>query len=448
LLAPLELERHGLVWRADEAACFVPGAPDGRGVLIRRAARRPGESGAADGAHERWGREVALSAALVQSVIDDAPPELGAPSAADLWALAKKAVGLRRLGRREMFALLARLPSSAADWMQDAGLSGPLAAGIVGPALAGSVLGPRAPGTSALVLLREASAGPEPRGGPAGLVEALERACRALEVELRPSAPVRAIRTGDGGVEGVELEAGELVPCAQVASALDPTRTLLGLLSPASIPPALERAARSWRARGTTAVLRLALERPPEFAGREGEPIEHAVSARDLVELERAADALKYRSFPAEPWIEVRVMNLSDPALAPGGQASVAVLSHCVPHALEGGWTDEARERLGRALREAFFVLCPRSRDELLAEELWTPADIERRCGTSGGHIHDGELALDQLWLQRPSLACARYATPVPGLFLCGSGSHPGGPFLGGAGALAARALLAARTSG
>jgi len=80
----------------------------------------------------------------------------------------------------------------------------------------------------------------------------------------------------------------------------------------------------------------------------------------------------------------------------------------------------------------------------VLAQELLTPPDIEQRYGTSGGHLFDGELALDQLWLQRPSLGLCRYATPIPGLYLGGSGSHPGGPFRGGAGVLSARALLAA----
>jgi len=78
----------------------------------------------------------------------------------------------------------------------------------------------------------------------------------------------------------------------------------------------------------------------------------------------------------------------------------------------------------------------------VLGQELLTPPDIEQRYGTPGGHVFDGEIALDQLWLQRPSLGLGRYRTPIPGLFLGGSGSHPGGPFRGGAGALAARALL------
>ena len=444
LLGPLELERHGLGWRADEAPTLVGDGRE-RGILLRRGAPRSDDGlGGAQDAFARWRAEIERFAPLVASVVDDPPPDIGSPSAAELWSVAKKALRLRRLGKREMFALLARLPSSAADWMQDAGLAGPLAAGTVGPALAGSVLGPRAPGTSALVLLREATASPGPTGGPHALASALERACRAHEVELVASAPVRSIKVDASGVAGVELDGGELLECRVIASALDPSRTLLGLIPSADLPPALERAARSWRARGTSACLRLALELPPSFAGREGEPIEHAVGVHDLVELERAADALKYRTFPDRPWVEVHVPSVADPALAPAGRASVAVIAHCVPNALEGGWTSERREVLATALREGFFTLCPRSRDHVLGEELLTPPDIERRFGSTGGHVFDGELSLDQLWLQRPALACARYATGIPGLFLCGAGSHPGGPFLGGAGALAARAVLAA----
>ena len=118
---------------------------------------------------------------------------------------------------------------------------------------------------------------------------------------------------------------------------------------------------------------------------------------------------------------------------------------HTVPRDLrgEGGWNDATRTRLTRALLSAFETLAPGVGATIVASQLLTPADIETRHGKEGGHLFDGELALDQLWVQRPALTLARYATPIAGLFLGGSSSHPGGPFRCGAGVLGARALLA-----
>ena len=382
---------------------------------------------------------------MIAGVLDEAPPDAGAPSSRELLSLGQKALRLRRLGKGEMLALARILPSSARDWLEDALRMEALRVALTAPALAGTVLGPRAPGTSAFVFLRQALAAPEPVGGPGAVVDALAALCQSLGVGLRTSSAARGLRVGASGVHGVELQGGEVLECSAVLSSLAPARTLLELLPAGILAQSATRAAQSFRARGATAVLRLALSSPPDFAGREKEPVEHAVSAASLTELERASDCLKYRRLPAEAWVEVRVPSRADATLAPAGQAVAIVQCHTVSHDLsgEGGWNDAVRARLERALLAAFERLAPGVGARVVGKELLTPPDIETRYGTPGGHVFDGELALDQLWVQRPSLTLGRYATPIPGLYLGGSGSHPGGPFRGGAGVLAAHALLA-----
>jgi len=443
LLDGLGLERHGLTWCDEEPALLVPD-PSGCPLLYRRDPARhanelpPGEA-------ERLAALrafLAKLAPLAAGLLDEAPPAAARPSAQELLGLAGKALRLRLLGRAELFTLARVLPSSARDWMEEAlGMEAARVA-LVAPALAGTVLGPRAPGTSLFVFLREALAGPEPAGGPGALIDALVALCGALGVTLRTEADVRRIHVGPDGVRAVELAGGETIDTPRVASALAPARTLLELLPAGTLALSVERAAQSFRTRGATAVLRLALRSAPVFAGRTDQPVEHAVSARSLDELERAADALKYGVLPESPWVEVRVPSRADPALAPAGQAVAVVACHTVPHVLAAGWNAAARARLEQALLAAFERIAPGVGATVVGRELLTPVDIETRYGAPGGHLHDGELALDQLWLQRPSLVLSRYATPVPGLFLCGAGAHPGGPFLGGAGTLAARALV------
>lgn len=447
LLFPFGLEAHGLAWRDDEPALLVPHS-SGCPLLFRRdPARMDGELPPDERARlTQLARLCERVAPVLERLLAEPPPDMASPSTSELFALAQKALKLRRLGKIEMLTLARILPSSAQDWMEDALRMEATRVALTAPALAGTVLGPRAPGTSTFVLLRQALARPEPVGGPGMLVAALVDACATAGVELRTSAAARALRIGTRGVEAVELESGELLPCRALLSTLTPARTLLGLVPAGTLAPSIENAARSFRARGATAVLRLALTAPPRFAGRENESIEHALGASALRALERAADCLKYRTLPAEPWIEVRIQSHADPTLAPPGKAVAIVQCHTVPHDLsgEGGWNAATRARLTQALLAAFERLAPGVGATVLGQELLTPPDIEQRYGTPGGHLFDGELALDQLWLQRPSLALGRYATPIPGLFLGGSGSHPGGPFHGGAGVLAARALLQA----
>ena len=118
----------------------------------------------------------------------------------------------------------------------------------------------------------------------------------------------------------------------------------------------------------------------------------------------------------------------------------VSIIAHFVPYELDGGWSDAKREQLGDAVVESLARYAPEVKSSIVGREVLTPADIEQRFGATGGHIHHGEHALDQLMV-RPTPECARYATPIAGLFLCGSGSHPGGDLTCAPGSLAAAVI-------
>ena len=156
------------------------------------------------------------------------------------------------------------------------------------------------------------------------------------------------------------------------------------------------------------------------------------------------SDPVKYGRFAERPVLDVRVPTLEDPDLAPEGRHVVTILAHSAPYSLKGGWNDAARQALRRAILAVLEHHAPGLGERVLGSELLTPADLERRYGLTGGQLHHGEPALDQLLHMRPDPECARGATPLPGLFLCGSGSHPGGGISGIPGLLGARAVLAA----
>jgi phytoene dehydrogenase-like protein len=432
LLADLGLESHGLRWGASSPSVHCSAGAVDPARLAPSAAR-----GLARmlGFAERMG-------GILADLLDEAPPS-PAPGAGELLALAQRAFRLRRLGADDLTELMRVAPMCARDWCQENEVPDPLAAALVGPELVGTVIGPRAAGSAALVLLAHAARAAEPAGGSAGLVDALLSAARTSGVTLGLAHAARRVLFANGRAAGVELADGSRLDAGTIVSALDARHTLLELVEPGRLAPELEREVRGWRTRGSTAVLRLALARPPRFAAADG-PVERFVTATSLAGIERTADALKYGELPASPWLDVRVPSLSDASLAPSGAAVLTALAHGVSHALRSPSPEVARERLLERLLRELESAAPGVRASIVAHELLLPADLEARFGLAGGQIMGGELALDQLWCLRPSLALARYATPIHGLFLGGASSHPGGPFLGGAGVLAARAIAAA----
>ncbi len=342
-----------------------------------------------------------------------------------------------------MMEVLRAAPSCAADWLDEWFDCRPLKAALAAPAVWATWTGPRSPGSTTNLLLAECTDGRPVVGGPRALIVALEKAARARGVEIRTGARVEELAVRNGRVRGVRLRGGEEISCAAVAASCDPRRLFLRHLPPAQLSLGLERDIGNYRARGTTAKVILALAGYPELARRPGERVGAMRVGESLEEIERAFDAVKYRRFSERPVLEVRIPTVENPALAPEGHHVASILVHFAPHELEAGWSDERNEELYEATI-GVLEYAPGIRDLVVGREVLSPADLETRYGVTGGHLHHGEHALDQL-LARPTPACARHATPIAGLYLCGSGSHPGGGITCVPGALGARALLAAR---
>jgi phytoene dehydrogenase-like protein len=227
-----------------------------------------------------------------------------------------------------------------------------------------------------------------------------------------------------------------------VASSADPKSTFLKLVGSEHLDAGFVRRVSHVRSRGLTAKVHLALERLPEFPGLS----EPALRARLLVApssdyLERAYNHTKYNEFSAAPMLEVTIPTLADASLAPGGKHVMSVIVQYAPYTLAGGWQSQ-RQAFTERVIDTLAGYAPRLRDVIRATELLAPPDIEREFRISGGHWHHAELAFDQFLMVRPVPGAAQYRTPVPGLFLCGAGSHPGGGVMGLAGRNAARQLV------
>lgn len=445
IAAKLGLERHGLEFVDTPPRVALeregPGLlVDGEGSIGEIAARSPGDVAA----FESWTAFLARVRGFVARVLSEAPPELDPSGAGQVLELLRTGVALRRLGEADMLELLRVGPMAAADWMKDTFESPLLRAALAAPALQGTWLGPWSAGSAALLLGQRCTQGRTVRGGPAALAEVLSRAARDAGVKILAGRAVTRVLVDAGAVRGVELAGGEVLEAGAIAASIEPSRLFLELVERLHLPPELEQAARTWRTRGTTAKVHLALDGPLEAPGRGGAPIEHMTTGESIDELERAFDAVKYGGASERPLLDIRVPTLSAPGLAPEGKHVASILVHYAPHALAGGWTAQAKADLEASVLKTLEEVLPGTAEKTLACETLTPADLEARYGLTGGHVHHGEHALDQLAFLRPTLDCGHYATPIRGLFLCGSGSHPGGGITCAPGMLGAARCLEA----
>jgi phytoene dehydrogenase-like protein len=278
-----------------------------------------------------------------------------------------------------------------------------------------------------------------------GLIDALHSAALAAGVEIRTGSPVQRIQvqgSQDGLVaNGVQLGTGENFAADRIVSSADPQTTFLKLVGVENLEIGFTNRIRRLRCGGLVAKLHLALGGLPTFTGVESLDGRLFI-APDMDAIEFAFDDSKYGQSSQRPIMEIMLPSLHDASLAPDGQHVLSANLMYVPHALKGGWNDAARAALCERVIDTIGGYAPGIRDLILHQELLTPADLEQGWHVTGGHWHHTEFALHQLLMMRPTYEAAQYRTPIPGLFLCGAGSHPGGDVTGGPGHNAAREIL------
>jgi phytoene dehydrogenase-like protein len=331
-------------------------------------------------------------------------------------------------------------------------------AGIAWRGVRHSFLGPWSAGSTAILL--GDSAGTDGGaagqtvfavGGPGALSEALAVSVQTAGGEIRCDAEVVSIATRDNRATGVVLASGEEIPASAVVSGLDPKRTLITLVDPVTVGPTMRWRAGNFRTPGVVAKVNLVLDRLPRFRAAAGDDEQllrgRIVVAPGIDAIERAFDAAKYGRASDAPVLEATIPSLVDPSLVDGASAGTHVMSisaQYAPYGLRSGsWeADGMAEAFADRVVGVLDDLAPGLTASIRAREVITPLDLERDYGLTGGHPLHGEQALDQWFLWRPFLGSARYRLPVEGLYLCGSGAHPGGGITGQPGQNAAREIL------
>jgi len=377
-------------------------------------------------------------------------PRIGDKGLGDLMTFAQLGLKLRLLGKEDMseFMRVATLP--ARDLMDENFDSDLLKAALSWDGLIGSKMAPRSPNATVFAMLyrmcgEHGGAHAVPVGGIEGLVNALHAAAVGAGAEIKTGAPVARIlvQADTAGLlaNGVALADGETFMADRIVSAADPRRTFLELVGVEHLEIEFTNRIRRLRCDGYVAKLHLALDREPRFAGvtrADG----RMIIAPDMDALEFAFDHAKYGECPQQPVMEIVVPSLHDASLAPSGQHVLSAHVMYVPYQLKGGWNGEAREALYQRVVDTIAAYAPGLREHIVHGELLTPLDLERTHHVTGGHWHHTEFSIDQMLMMRPTYEAAQYRTPLPGLYLCGAGSHPGGGLMGGPGHNAAREIL------
>jgi phytoene dehydrogenase-like protein len=286
------------------------------------------------------------------------------------------------------------------------------------------------------------------RGGMGAISNAIADSARSKGAEIRTGAEVAKIGIANGAVRSVVLAGGEEIKARSVMSNLDPRSTFLRLIDERELAQEFLASIRRYRCEGTSCKINLALDGLPDFRALPGTPgpqhraTMHICPSIDYIE--RAWDDAKYGRPSQSPMLEMTVPTMYDPSLAPEGRHIMGIFLQYAPYTLKDATWDQLREPFAQRVLDIIEDYAPGFQGHVLEKQVLTPLDLERRFGIAGGNIFHGEMSLDQMFAMRPVAGCARYQTPVRGLYLCGSGTHPGGGVMGAPGHNAAMAMLKA----
>jgi phytoene dehydrogenase-like protein len=411
-------------------------------------------------AYEEYGLLMAEMARFIKPILSVPPPDPGKINPLEWLPLTGLAKSFKDLPNKLQTTFIQLMTMSAADFLNQWFETDPLKATMSASGIIGTFQGPRSPGT-AYVLLHHYMGEIDgafrawgiPRGGTGGVAEAIAASALASGSEIRADAPVSRVLVNNDRATGVVLVSGEEIEADAVMSSLDSRQTFINLLDEDVLEPDFRSEVLRYKYRGSSGKVNLALDGLPELAckpGR-GEWLRGAISfSPSLDYLERAYDDAKYGQPSGRPYIDMIIPTLVDPSMAPPGKHVMSCFVQYVPYHLSGGetWDDRKREAFGQNVIDTIQERFPTIRDHIVGYQFITPKDIEDITGLSEGNIFQGELSLEQLFFNRPVPGWARYRTPVSGLWMCGSATHPGGGIMGAPGRIAALEFLKDRKKG
>lgn len=458
IIRDLTLHAFGLETIPGDVVAFVP-LPDGRHLTIWRDTERTVKEIAAFSTADaaRYPDFLALMnkiAGVVRGLMHLVPLDLPEVGLADLRQMLSLTGAARTLGRHNLHHLLRVLPMPVADLLNEWFESDVVKGAIAASGVRDITWGPMEAGTAYTLLYKWAGSNADlfrstgaVRGGMGALTQAIANAATSFGAEIRTGAEVKQLLLANGRATGLTLANGETITANTLISSADPRTTFMRLVGPRYLPTEFLRHVRNIKYRGSAARIHLALTDLPRFTAATDDKLLHGAIqlAPSMTYLQRGYDHVKYGRYSQQPYLDIRIPTLNDPALAPAGQHTMSITAKYAPYCLrESDWEAE-RPRFGELMLNTLEAYAPGIRDLIHDMVILTPLDLEREYGLPEGNVNHGEMTLDQFFHMRPIPGYAQYTTPINGLYLGGAGSHPGGGITGIPGRNAARTILNAR---
>jgi phytoene dehydrogenase-like protein len=461
VIRDLDLAAHGLRIVERRIANFLP-LDDGRYLKVGGGRTRQEVAKFSGRDAERWDEYQARLQAVadvLRELVLKTPPNIveGSPLAAisELIKTAQLANRMRRLGLERQRELLDLFTSSAGDYLDGWFESAPIKAALGFDGIVGNYASPYAPG-SAYVLLHHCFGEVNGKkgvwghaiGGMGAITQAMAKAAAAHGVEIRLSAPIAKVIVERDRAVGVATERGEEIRARAVVSNLNPKLLYLRLIDADALPPDFRRRIETYRCGSGTFRLNVALSELPDFTALPGrEPAEHhtagIIIAPSLAYMEQAYFDARSTGWSRRPIVELVVSSTLDDTLAPPGRHVASLFcQHVAPELPDGSSWDVHRDTVADLMIATVDAYAPNFKRSVLGRQIFTPLDLERTFGLVGGDIFHGALDLGQIFSARPVLGYADYRSPIRGLYMCGSGTHPGGGVTGAPGHNAAREVV------
>jgi phytoene dehydrogenase-like protein len=461
IIRDLELARHGLTVVERKLSNFLP-LEDGRFLKVGagRTEQEVAKFSPRDAARlAEYGRRLDTVADVLRAVVLETPPNVTAggwlealPQLRRGARLGNRIAKLDMTMRRELLDLFVK---SAGDYLDTWFESDPIKAAYGFDGVVGNYASPYTPG-SAYVLLHHVFGEVNGKrgvwghaiGGMGAITQAMARAAAERGAEIRPANPVREVLVEKGRAAGVITENGETVRARAVVSNLNPKLLFGSLIDPAALAEDFRERMRNWRCGSGTFRMNVALSELPDFTVLPGRAAaDHHTSgiimAPSLAYMDQAFLDAKAHGWSRRPIVEMLIPSTLDDSLAPPGRHVASLFcQHVAPALPDGASWDDHREQVADVMIDLVNSHAPNFKASVLGRQILSPLDLERTFGLVGGDIFHGALSLDQLFSARPMLGHGDYRGPLRGLYMCGSGTHPGGGVTGAPGHNAAREII------
>src|SRR5258707_6635316 len=423
IIRDLELHRYGFEAYVKDPQMFVP-YPDDNYLFFRASTEKTIEGIRRFSPHDAEAYPKFLefferASAILNPILLEEPPSI-----ADL-------AGRFRGEDEEIYGYL--MFGNLYDMLADYFESDYLRAAFAGQGVIGSFIGPKTPGSVYVMwhhMFGEVNGQQGMwgyvRGGMGRISFALAASAEAHGAVIRTNAPVAKILVHNGRAEGVRLENGEELRADTVFSNAEPKRTFLQFCADADLDKDFLKRISHFKSESGVIKLNVALKELPSFKCLPGTApgLQHAGSCEispTPAWVQDAFDDAARGELSRKPYIEAYMQSATDPTVAPAGYHTISMFCQYAPYHLKGRqWSDEVKREMAGRIIAAMTEFAPNFADAILDYQALSPVDIEERYGMPNGNIFHGEITPDQLFSLRPTPECARYRTPVEGMYLCG----------------------------